>query len=91
MGILVALLGLANLILAIIVLIKLFQTEGALKGILGLICGIYTFIWGWMNANKLGIRNIMLAWTAVIILYFIVSLAFGVSVVPRGMPTTTTP
>ena len=39
-------------ICAIIVLIKLFQTEGALKGILGIICLLYTFIWGWMNANK---------------------------------------
>lgn len=88
MTILLALLGLVNLVLAIIVLIKLFQNEGALKGILGLICGLYTFIWGWMNANRLGIKNIMLAWTAVIILYFILSFAFGVSFVPRGMPTT---
>lgn len=31
----------------IVVLVKLFQTEGLLKGILGLICMLYTFIWGW--------------------------------------------
>jgi hypothetical protein len=88
MSILIMLLGLINLVLAIIVLIKLFQTEGALKGILGLICGLYTFIWGWMNATKLGIKNIMLAWTAILILYFILSFAFGATMIPRGMPAT---
>jgi hypothetical protein len=88
MTILIMLLGLINLILAIIVLIKLFQNEGALKGILGLICGLYTFIWGWMNANKLGIKNIMLAWTAILILYFILSFAFGATMIPRGLPAT---
>ena len=36
----------------IMVLIKLFQKEGVMKGILGLICMLYTYIWGWMNINK---------------------------------------
>ena len=63
--------ALGSLICFIIVLIKLFQNEGALKGILGLICSLYTFIWGWMNATKLNIKNIMMIWTALIILCFI--------------------
>ena len=46
------LLSLGCLVCFIIVLIKLFQNEGVLKGILGLICGLYTFIWGWMNATE---------------------------------------
>ncbi len=50
------LIWLGCVICLVIVLIKLFQNEGALKGILGLICGLYTFIWGWMNATKLNIR-----------------------------------
>ncbi|HVF57691.1 MAG TPA: hypothetical protein VM934_16170 [Pyrinomonadaceae bacterium] len=69
--------GLVNIIVFIIVLIKLFQNEGALKGILGLICSLYTFIWGWMNASRLGIRNIMLIWTALIILGIILNVAGG--------------
>lgn len=51
----------------IVVLVKLFQTEGPLYGILGLICGLYTLIWGWMNADKLNIKNIMLIWTGLIV------------------------
>jgi hypothetical protein len=75
--ILTLLVWLGCVICAIIVLIKLFQNEGALKGILGIICGLYTFIWGWMNANKLGIKNIMIAWTLLTIILIILSFAGG--------------
>lgn len=75
--ILTLLVGLGSLICFIIVLIKLFQNEGALKGILGLICSLYTFIWGWMNANKLGIKNIMMIWTLLIIVYIILGMMGG--------------
>jgi hypothetical protein len=77
MRILGMLLGLGFLICWIIVLIKLFQTEGALKGILGLICWLYTLIWGWMNATKLGIKNIMMIWTLLLILCIIVNVMSG--------------
>lgn len=78
-GILAMLVALGCLVCAIIVLIKLFQNEGALKGILGLICGLYTFIWGWMNATKLGIKNIMLIWTVLLIIYMILGFMGGFS------------
>jgi hypothetical protein len=71
MGILIGMLSLlvwiGTVVCLVIVLIKLFQNEGPIKGILGLICGLYTFIWGWMNADRLNIKTIMLAWTALII------------------------
>ena len=71
MGILVAglaaLCGLGSLICLIIVLVKLFQEEGVGQGILGLICGIYTFIWGWQNVKRLNIKTIMLIWTVLAI------------------------
>jgi len=84
--------GLANLILFIIVLIKLFQNEGALKGILGLICSLYTFIWGWMNANRLNIKNLMIIWTLVIIVYIVLYvMGGGMAAMQQGIPTPTTP
>ena len=76
-GILLALVGIGCLVCFVIVLIKLFQNEGALKGILGLICSLYTFIWGWINADKYGIKNIMLIWTLLIIVSLILNFAFG--------------
>ena len=64
MGILGGIAGFGFLICFIIVLIKQFQEGGLLHGIIGLItCGIWTFIWGWLNSSRLNIRNLMLIWT----------------------------
>ena len=76
-GILALLMLIGTVICWILVLIKIFQNDGALKGILGLICGLFAFIWGWMNANRLGIKNIMMAWTVLLILYVIFSMLSG--------------
>ena len=58
----------------IFVLIKLFQKEGAMKGILGLICMLYTYIWGWQNIKNesLGLKNWMYAWTVAIVIGLII-------------------
>ncbi len=75
MMILASLVGLASLVCFVMVLIKQFQTAGALHGIIGLItCGIWTFIWGWMRASTLNLRNIMLAWTGLIVLGIVLNM-----------------
>jgi len=48
-------------------LIKLFHKEGVGWGLLGLICGLYTLIWGWQNKDEQGIQNVMLIWTLLIV------------------------
>ena len=73
LSILALLLGLGALVAFIIVLVKLFQIEGVGKGILGLICAIYTFIWGWMKSKELGLRNIMIIWSLLIVLSIILN------------------
>jgi heme A synthase len=76
----------------IMVVIKMFQNAGAVHGIIGILCSLYAFIWGWMNAGKLNLRNIMLIWTVLIILYAILAatgaanFSYGV-----GTPGATTP
>ncbi len=59
----------------IVVLIKLFQKEGILKGILGLICMIYTYIWGWMHLKdeSLKLKTWMYIWTGCIVLGIILN------------------
>ena len=81
MAILAQLVGLACLVPFIMVLIKLFQTKGTLHGILGIICGLYTFIWGWMNATTLNIKNIMLLWTGLLIVSVILNVLFAGSAI----------
>lgn len=54
----------------IVVLVKLFQQEGFLKGLLGFICMIYTYIWGWgkMKDESLNLKTWMWVWTGAILL-----------------------
>jgi hypothetical protein len=64
------------LVCGIMVLVKLFQTEGVGKGILGLICMLYTYIWGWQNIKKeeLQLKTWMYVWTGAIILGIILNI-----------------
>ncbi len=68
----------------IMVLIKLFQKEGILKGILGLICMLYTFIWGWMKAKELDLTKVMWVWTGVIILSILINVVASFSAASGG-------
>ena len=65
--------GIGSLICWIMILIKLFQEKGVLHGILGIICGLYPFIWGWINVGRLNVKNIMLIWTVCIVLGIILN------------------
>ena len=49
--------GLGSLVCWVMVLIKMFQNEKPLIGILGVICSLWAFIWGWMNVAKTGQKN----------------------------------
>jgi hypothetical protein len=59
----------------IVILVKLFQKEGFLKGILGLICMLYTYIWGWMHIKdeSLNMKKWMYIWTGAIVLGIILN------------------
>lgn len=73
LGILSLITGIGSLVCLIIVLLKLFPTEGVGKGILGIICGLYTFIWGWQNKDRFNLSMVMTVWTALIIVGIIVN------------------
>ena len=77
MGILALVVLLACLICQVIVAIKIFQNDGALKGILALICGLFGLIWGWMNATRLNIKTIMMIWSLLIVVYIILGAIGG--------------
>ena len=90
MQIVIWLVILAMVVVQILVVVKMFQNAGALHGILGLICGLYAYIWGWMNSAKLNIRNLMIIWTVLIILVFILNILFGAGMAANlgpGLPT----
>lgn len=89
LSILAMILSLVSLICFIIVLIKQFQNAGVLHGIIGIItCGIWTLIWGWMNASKLNIKNIMMIWTLVLVVCIILNVMSGGFSYSIGTPAT---
>jgi hypothetical protein len=66
---LAGLIGLGSLVCWIMVLIKQFQVGSVIHGIVGIVtCGLWTFIWGWINAGKHNLRNLMLIWTVLVVL-----------------------
>ena len=89
LGILALIASLGYLICLIIVLIKQFQNGGVVHGIIGIVtCGLWTFIWGWLNSGKLNLRNIMMIWTLVLIVCIILNVMGGGFHFSLGTPTT---
>ena len=54
--------GIVSLVCWIMVLIPIFKENVGL-GILGIICGLFTFIYGWVKAKEYNIQKVMLIWT----------------------------
>lgn len=78
LGALTILVGIAWFILLIILLIKQFQYGGVMHGIAGVFtCGLSTYLWGWIKSSELKIRNLMIVWTIIIVLYLILMIRAG--------------
>ena len=78
LGLLAMVIGLISFVIFIMVLIRQFKDAGPVHGIIGIVtCGIWTFIWGWMNATRLNIKNLMLIWTALIVINIILQVLGG--------------
>ncbi len=59
----------------ILVVIFLFTDEGFLRGVFGLLCGLYAFYWGWKEWDS-RIRTLVMAiWT--LALATVIYLKFG--------------
>ena len=70
------------LICWIIVLIKQFQNDTPVHGIIGILtCGLYTYIWGWMKSGQMNLKKMMLIWTAC---YGVFIIAYGITFMVIG-------
>lgn len=78
MQIIAMLLSVLAFICFLLVIIKQFQNAGVVHGIIGIVtCGIWTFIWGWINAGRLNLTSIMLVWTLLLAICLIINLLVG--------------
>ena len=60
----------------IMVLVKMFKTS-ILTGVLGFFCGLYAYIWGWMNKAPHNLQKLMLIWTICILLSLVLTYMAG--------------
>jgi hypothetical protein len=86
--------GIVVWVIGLVVVIKMFQREGVVKGILGLICTLYSYIWGWQHAKQENLTGMMWTWTIIIVISVIAGAVGGMSapagggdVVPAVEPT----
>lgn len=62
--------SIGSLICWIMTVIAMFQDKekgGVVHGIIGIICGIWALIWGWMNAERLNRKKVMMYWTILLV------------------------
>ena len=71
--------GLVSLVCWIMVLVKIFQSGSIGLGIVGIICPLFAFIYGWMKADEFGIRNVMVAWSVCIAINLVTQGAMAVA------------
>ena len=70
--------SIGSVICWIIVLIKMFKNEKPLIGVLGILCGLWAFIWGWMKSSSLGLKKTMMIWSACIGLTVVGNVLYGI-------------
>jgi hypothetical protein len=94
LGVLALIVFIGYFICFIIVLIKQFQNGGPVHGIIGIItCSIWTLIWGWMNADRLNIKKLMMIMTLLLIIYIILYVLGAGAMMSQmyGAPPTNSP
>ena len=69
--------SLASLVCWIMVLVKAFQANKIAVGIIGILCPLVAFVWGWMSVGKPVAKNVMLIWTIAIIIGIVAGMQTG--------------
>jgi len=70
-------LSIGSIVCFVIVLIKLFSSEGIWMGLLGLICGLYALYWGYKNREKHNLQNVVTIWAILIALSVLINLFYA--------------
>jgi hypothetical protein len=75
-NLLMGLTGLVMFVCLIMVVVQLYKQKGIVHAILGFICGLYAYIWGWQNIKKedLKLKNWMYGWTAALVVYILLTI-----------------
>jgi tellurite resistance protein TehA-like permease len=70
--------GVVSLVCWIMVLIKMFK-DNVVMGIIGILCGLFAFIYGWVKVKEYQVKNVMLVWTIAIVGQIVFGVMGGMS------------
>ncbi len=84
----VAVAGLVELVCWFYWVVQIFKRESVMRGLLGLLCGVYAFHYGWRNASGYDLRRaerdqppffkrMMLVWTLCLLVTVVVPRVLG--------------
>lgn len=83
LGILYCVTGLIALVLHIMLLVKVFKHGGVGLGILGIFCGLFAFIWGWVKCGEYGFKKLMVWLTIFLLISAVLGGASGAAFGPQ--------
>ena len=69
--------GIGSLVCWIMVVVKMFQKDKPLIAVLGILCSVWAFIWGWMKSGTFGLKKIMIIWCVCVGLTIVGNVIFG--------------
>ena len=87
--ILLGVVGIVMLVCWLMTLIKIFKQSIGL-GILGIICGLFAFIYGWIKVGEMDHKNVMVAWTIAALVGIVLNVVYGAEIANQlleSMPT----
>lgn len=70
MSVVMGLASIVSIVCWIMILIKIFKRNVGL-GILGIICGLFTFIYGWVKVKEFDCKKVMVIWTVAFVVTLI--------------------
>ena len=83
-NLLIIITSIVSIVCWIMVLIRIFRENIGL-GILGIICGLFAFIYGWVKVREYDIKGVMTWWTVAIVVGMLVQMIFGAAIVSALM------
>jgi hypothetical protein len=75
--------GLVSFVCWIMTLIKIFKSNVGL-GILGIVCGLFAFIYGWVKTEEYQNKKVMIVWSAAFLFSLLLNIVAAVLGVGLG-------
>lgn len=73
MQIIAILVAIGSIVCWILTLVKLFQNQKTLEGVLGILCPLIAFIMGWVRAKEFDHTKVMSIWTVLVIVSVVIN------------------